>query len=346
MSDSNQTPVSDTNLTTNLPAQIASAITGIPHALVPAALKALDRLVGAVVDIPAAWLNQQKAKIDAQTEAYRRVEGAIASAAADAATDPATVQQALNVLVRKEYRKQANRQAVALAMIENLGATEADSLDGSTSTDPNLPEANEDWLNVFERYAEDASSERMQKLWARVLAGEIRRPGRYAMRTLRFLSEFSQVDALMFETFCQNTFGDLAPKALVQPPDRRDIRDLIFLEANGLIQGASGLGLSRTMRFSDAGYMFLSENNLHICFKGTPDTEVSHAIVLLTPLGQELVTLLPGRDARVVARKVAIAMRTPHLEEAYLGFSEKPGGPFMTMEILWQKDEVSSQVSS
>ena len=186
----------------NLPAQIAKAVSGIPSALVPSAVKALDRLIGAAVDIPTAWLAQKKTKIEAQTQAYSAVEAAIShTVATEAGADPEIVQQALNVLVRKEYRKQVNRQAVSEAMIEDLR---------SQSEIPNEPapdSIDDDWLNVFERYAEDASTERMQNLWGRVLGGELRDPGKYSMRTLRFLSEFSQVDAQLFAELSLKAFS-------------------------------------------------------------------------------------------------------------------------------------------
>src|SRR5208283_1459027 len=58
-------------------------------------------------------------------------------------------------------------------------------------------------LNIFERYAEDASSETMRALWARVLAGEIRRPGQFSLRTLRFMSELDATTAKLFESYAR-----------------------------------------------------------------------------------------------------------------------------------------------
>ena len=215
----------------NLPAQIAEAISGIPKALVPSSIKALDRLVGATVDIPVAWLAQQRAKIDAQTSAYSLVEGAIAKSAAEGAgTNPAIVQRAVDVLVRKAYRTQENREQVGLSAIEDLRSQQNPTPASEAEASDPIATLDDDWLNVFERYAEDASSERMQKLWGRVLAGEIRKPGRYSLRTLRFLSEFSQGDALSFSNFCASAFGDIAPKALVIPGgEAADIRELIYI---------------------------------------------------------------------------------------------------------------------
>lgn len=148
------------------------------------------------------------------------VEASIAeNVALGAGADPDIAQRAMNKLARKEYRKQVNREAVASAMVEDLQdhATSAENLaTGSVPTS----ELDDNWLNVFQRYAEDASSERLQGLWGKVLAGEVRQPGRFSSRTLRFLSEFSQSDALLFETFAKSVFGDNAPKKLVAPKDK------------------------------------------------------------------------------------------------------------------------------
>ncbi|MBX9796397.1 DUF2806 domain-containing protein [Sphingomonas sp.] len=319
----------------NLPAQIADALTGIPKALIPTSVKALDRLVGAAVDIPVAWLAQKKAQIDAQTQAYTLVEKAIADAAANSAGgDAETVQNAVNVLVRKAYRKQINRQSVAAAMVEDLRASPAEEHQGESTAPP--PNLDEDWLNVFERYAEDASTERMQNLWGRVLAGEIRKPGRYSMRTLRFLSEFSQADGLKFSDFCTSAFGDAAPAELVKPDNKSDIRDLVYLESSGLIQGASGLGLKVQITFDSAGNGFVREGSLVILLQGAPGESVRYSVCLLTPLGQELLSLLPGRDARAAARRVANAIKSPAIRSALLATISGPERSLIPMEILWQ----------
>lgn len=322
--------------TENLPAQIAEAVASVPKSLVPSSLKALDRLLGAMVDLPVAWLNQKKAKIEAQTQSFALVEAAIAQmAASEASGDTHTVQRAVNVLIRKEYRKQINREAVATAMIEEL------KIGGEhpPSQTDNDGEIDDDWLNVFQRYAEDASTERMQTLWGRVLAGEIRQNGKYSMRTLRFLSEFSQADALNFADFCESAFSDIAPEKLVKP-EGSDVRTLIYMESAGLIEGASGLGLSYTFNINDQGIGFIVEKNLALVLKSEPNTKIEINVCVLTPLGQELLTLLPTRDARQAARDVANAIRNPLIELAFLAIVSNDGkGSLTPLEILWQKDQ-------
>ena len=129
------------------------------------------------MDIPVAWLNQQKAKINSKTSAFASVENAIAEAAAkQAISDPEIVERATQSLIRKAYKKQSNLEAVSTQAIEDLTKGHSDAGDNDARVEV---EVDIDWLNVFERYAEDASSARMQNLWGRILAGEIRRPGQF-----------------------------------------------------------------------------------------------------------------------------------------------------------------------
>ena len=320
---------------TNLPAQIAEAIAAVPKALIPASVKAFDRLIGATVDVPVAWLAQHKAKIDAQTEAYKLVEASIGKAAAtQVGVDQATIQRAVDVLVRKAYRTQNNREAVAAAAIEDLrsGHEHSEREDSPQVTPP----LDDDWLNVFERYAEDASTERMQNLWGRVLAGEIRKPGRYSMRTLRFLSEFSQADALTFSEFCNNAFSDVALVKLVKPEGTKDIRSLVYLESAGLIQGASGTGLSLTITLNEQGLGTLNEGSVSVILKGEPNATIGDTVYAITPLGQELMSLLPNRNVRAAGRKMAEALRSSMIKEAYLAVAIAEQQAALPIEILWQ----------
>ena len=312
---------------------IAHAITHIGHALVPSSLKALNRLVGALADIPAAYAEGISERVRSKTRAQSAVDDAISKAAALlAAGDDETVNRALDVLVRKEYRKQVNRQAVAKALLEDL-RTDPDQ-SGASSEAPQTDIIEDDWLNVFERYAEDASTERMQKLWGRVLAGEVRKPGRFSMRTLRFLSEFSQADALLFADFCSSTFAGLAPRSLVVGSDVQDIRWLLNLETAGLISGASA-GLQRTIQFDSQGVSFLVEGDLALQFRGAPETPFATHCLVLTPLGQELISLLPDHDVVAAARKVALAMRQDIAIAAHL-LRIGTDNLARPMEILWE----------
>lgn len=331
-----------------LPETIANAVPGIHPSWVPATVKALDRLVGAAIEIPAAWLNQQSAKIDAKTESYRIVESAVASSAANVVcNDPEIALRAADNLLRKEYRKQRNKEAIAAVTLAELRSS-ANAEDNSHSVnepEQTPPQLDDDWLNVFERYAEDVSSENMQRLWGRVLAGEIRKSGRYSLRTLRFLAEFSQEDARIFSEVANCVFGSFGPSKLINPKGK-NVGHLLPLEANGILQGITALGLSQSVRLSPSGYGYLREGDIVIALWGRPNSEISTPCCVLSPLGMELLSLLPERDVVSVARRVAMSILSPNIRVAKLGVAS-PDNSVSFFETLWeQKNTVMNYILS
>lgn len=58
---------------------------------------------------------------------------------------------------------------------------------------------NEDWLMRFFNSIQDISNEDMQKLWAKVLAGEIKNPNSFTLRSLDTLSKITKQEATLFE---------------------------------------------------------------------------------------------------------------------------------------------------
>ena len=57
-----------------------------------------------------------------------------------------------------------------------------------------------DWAARFFDGAQDVSSEELQKLWGRILAGEVKSPGQTSLRTLSILRKMTQQEAQDFST--------------------------------------------------------------------------------------------------------------------------------------------------
>lgn len=87
-------------------------------------------------------------------------------------------------------RQQKNLDQVALAALSDLN---------QSPPQPEAPEVSDDFLNRFERLAGDASSEEMQALFARILAGEIRRPGTFSLQALHTFAMIDGRTAPMIE---------------------------------------------------------------------------------------------------------------------------------------------------
>ncbi|MGB5988386.1 MAG: DUF2806 domain-containing protein [Marinifilaceae bacterium] len=88
----------------------------------------------------------------------------------------------------QEAKKQIN--------IESITAYAAEELkDESNVTDEPL---DEDWTTRFFRIAEEVSNEEMQALWGKILAGEIKQPKTYSLRTLELIRNLSKNEADTF----------------------------------------------------------------------------------------------------------------------------------------------------
>src|SRR5690606_35200779 len=90
--------------------------------------------------------------------------------AEEALNDPIAMQAAAEIYLPTMVRKARNRVQVALLAAEHAAEALADSEGGQAAP----PE--DDWMNSFMRFAEDASSEKLQDLFARILTGEVTRP--------------------------------------------------------------------------------------------------------------------------------------------------------------------------
>ena len=68
----------------------------------------------------------------------------------------------------------------------------------------NVPDVEPDvgWTSSFSSGAQGASSDEMQELWARTLAGEVASPGSTSVRTLAILRNLGQSTAQLFKRLC------------------------------------------------------------------------------------------------------------------------------------------------
>ena len=74
--------------------------------------------------------------------------------------------------------------------------------DAATSTEVPDQEPDHDWTARFFNSIQDVSSEEMQTLWAKILAGEVEKPGSTSTRTLSILRDLDQTTANLFRTLC------------------------------------------------------------------------------------------------------------------------------------------------
>ena len=86
-----------------------------------------------------------------------------------------------------------------LANIRSVVNEAASDLDGKvvSNHDPDP-----DWTARFFDCVQDVSSDDMQKLWAKILSGEVEMPGRTSLRTLDTLRNMTKTEAELFRRMC------------------------------------------------------------------------------------------------------------------------------------------------
>lgn len=133
-----------------------------------------------------------------------------------------TSPDSLTELVQEESLAREERSMIhacrsALHAAADLKADEAQGRSRETEDD-----VNEDWIYRWRDAAGEVSSEDMQVLWGKVLAGEIRHPGAFSLRTLDFLRNLSPDEARLIERLAQFVVNDVwiglnAAKGFLEP---------------------------------------------------------------------------------------------------------------------------------
>ena len=110
-------------------------------------------------------------------------------------TDNEIVKRTQQRLAIQEIRRQENIEEIVSGAMEHLPESVSDEK-------PSV-----DWTTAFFNIAQDVSSEEVQTLWSKILAGEVSNPGTYSRRTLETLKTLSKNEADTFVKLNSFVFG-------------------------------------------------------------------------------------------------------------------------------------------
>ena len=165
---------------------------------------AFGRLGSAALDIPTAYLEGKAAEIRANNDAtIMLLDEAAAQIAGgmDVNADYSTA--ASRKFAGKVIREQLNLDKTISFAADEMRISHVHSCKGKRE-DPQEP-IDEDWLNTFETEARQKSTEEFQFLFGKVLAGEIRQPGTFSIKTIRILGSIDKNTAEVFRRLCSLT---------------------------------------------------------------------------------------------------------------------------------------------
>lgn len=112
-------------------------------------------------------------------------------------------------------------------------------------TPPERP-VEEDWLYGWREYAGRVSTDELQQLWGKILAGEVKSPGTYSFRTLEFLKGLSKDEAEHISKLAAFVIEGRIIRNLKQHLDESGISFnlLLVMQELGLLSGVDSTGLT------------------------------------------------------------------------------------------------------
>ncbi|WP_084250286.1 DUF2806 domain-containing protein [Sphingomonas mali] len=284
------------------------------------------RLLGKLVEIPEAWAEGKAQKIRDMTAARSALSSAVAKLAVESGTaNPAIWTAASDLLLQDLDRKLSNKAAV---FVEAARLTAEASVQ---NPDNELKPPSDDWLNIFERYAEDATSDSLRETYSRILSGEILRSGSFSIAALRVVSELTQEIASTFSEVYANSFNEyvaIYPKYEEGLQLRKivDLRDAGFFYAGDLSFTAKPPtkpieGISHLLQVGNG-------TTLRIVLKGGDKFYIPPSVTVaqLTRMGREIATILPKPDAEVNLRAIYDHLRGTDGDDIVAAAIVKPDG--------------------
>lgn len=251
-----------------------------------------------LADIFGNWtgLNARGKERMADAEAYAEVRKVDAQNAAALARLEGEERIAQYIYTR-ESRKMNNVQQIVNKAEEQFAEGE------QVSSEP----VNQDWQNRFFSIAEDISDEEMQKLWAQILAGEVKRPKSFSLRTLDVLRNISKEEA---ELFTQANQFYLANNYICTESFALELLQYLKLSDAGLINNEA---LFKTWIINKhSKQLVYYRNDLYLNLYNDTDRDISIQINVkrLTLAGEELLKLCAPRTTDIFLPQLAAKIKS------------------------------------
>jgi hypothetical protein len=286
---------------------------------------AIGQLIGSATSIPATYLEGVSQRIRDDSEARTRVTKAIAEAAANSAIqNHDLVERSLDRWISTELRKQANREKIAQIATNYI-------IEGGKIED-NDSGPNTDFMNRFGSIAEDASSEDMQHLFARILAGECRKPGSFSLAALNVFSLMDNSLASAIEKVNSWVFDDWKFILFTGPFTSGPYLNLLMqLSDFSLVR----IGVfHNNFKFGDDGTLGLALGNKGFILRDEPGREFHISTALLTPIGEQVMSIIPRKPTDSDIRLIGEQIKLIPIQSVRFGDISERIGVSVSFEVL------------
>lgn len=212
-------------------------------------------------------------------------------------TDDDRIEPAFAITKAVEY---GNRAAAAAAARSEINASKAILLAeeqlANDLQEPAERQVDEDWLFLWREHVGNVSNEDLQRMWGSVLAGEIKAPGRYSIRTMELLKTLSKSEAELISKIASYVVDGRIARAQNDYLTSKGVNFsmLLHLQEVGVVSGVEATGLSTDYRSTIEGkflYPLVSHNKVLLVEHDDPKQTLNFEIYKLTEVGRQILAL-------------------------------------------------------
>jgi len=227
-----------------------------------------------------------------------------------------------NRIEYKEQKRQKN--------IENITQNAAKNLESETNVSEEP--VDQDWTTRFFNYAEDVSNDEMQELWGQILAGEIKRPNSYSLRTLELIRNLTKVEAEVFTKAANFAISSWNSPFLFKGQKEESLvnygfsfEDQLLLTEIGILQSETNISRRLSKQDNDSIIYFESGNRIIKTLKkaNTPEHKIS--ILRFSKIGIELLKLITPVVNDDYLKEFSLSLETANIETEYAFILSKNG---------------------
>lgn len=160
------------------------------------AVRLVDRVSDALGGVFRPWQIRRVAAAEADAalaKAQGAADAAKVKALAKIELETEIEERALRRFLAQEVKRQANIESIVVEATQ------------SVAPDANPEAIDDDWMELFLDRSKLVGNQEMQRVWARLLAGEANKPGQFSRRTLEIVAGMSKSDAELFVALCRVT---------------------------------------------------------------------------------------------------------------------------------------------
>ena len=192
-----------------------------------------------------------------------------------------------NRMILQEITKEQNIESVLDKAYELL----------ETENDVTDEPVDQDWTRRFFNIIGDVSHSEVQELWARILSGEIKRPGSFSMRTLETIRNISTDEAQTFQRIIplilhkENAYFVLSDRNILNKYGL-SFTDIQTLDECGLVNLSGTVSMNMSVSKDEPQFILSDTLIIIIRTKKKESEEISFGIHTLTRAGLELFNIL------------------------------------------------------